>query len=279
MESPYHGEHEIRGPVRVKPDASLVILQTGGIYSGSSLSHVGSLPNVITDALWINNTLYTLRKNGSQSQIQVWNASYTQTQVLGLAGEPLRLLNTTQGILAITLVNATPRFTLLNNSLQLSFVSASPKHTFLPGLSNQTLGLLKPGLYSYNNQCSVISIPNSQYYYAQVTMCVQSIGVREDGTMSVNLSWTLTYKGNEVNSITKDSDANNPNMNLVDNSGRRYNHTQATGAAAQDITFFSINQTASGSFIFPPAKSDATVFTFNDNDQDAHICGLLLPLR
>jgi tRNA A-37 threonylcarbamoyl transferase component Bud32 len=102
--------------------------------------------------------------------------------------------------------------------------------------------------------------------------CVKQVAVQADGALKVDVSWEGQYR-DKTFQLQKSSDANNPNMYLVDNLGNRYNHTQAGGAAAEDIVL-AHGQTAAGWFIFPPPQPGATTFIFKDDDLGHNIDGI-----
>jgi ankyrin repeat protein len=101
------------------------------------------------------------------------------------------------------------------------------------------------------------------------TWCVPAVVVNEDGQMEVRVRWTGL--GLFHSSVDKGSDAGNRNMYLTDDLGNRYDHVETWGAAAEETRLSDRYPSALGTFIFPPAKPGASVFTFHDADQNRTI--------
>jgi len=91
-DSPYHGEVITTLPIRVATDASTVLLGSGQLYNGTTLSLVGTLANSILDAAWSNGQWHTLRANSGGSQVQTWSSSdRSLVRSVAVAGKPLRI--------------------------------------------------------------------------------------------------------------------------------------------------------------------------------------------
>jgi hypothetical protein len=75
--------------------------------------------------------------------------------------------------------------------------------------------------------------------------------------------------------IKKYSDENNTNMYITDNIGNHYNHIEVGGDAAYDI-YIGDAVPVNGWFLFIPAKQNATIFTFHDDDQGVEIENITL---
>lgn len=117
VETPYHGIHGIRHPIRVAPDGSVVILGSGLIFDAHDLTHIGSLSNDIEDAVWKEKALFTICSTGKcKSQIQKWNSenNYEITATWQLAGKAFRIFSTSMGVFAAYEVEGKPTFTILN---------------------------------------------------------------------------------------------------------------------------------------------------------------------
>ena len=110
-ESPYHGDFSIQLPIRVSPDAGLVLLGPGTLYNGTTLTFVDTLSNSIADAVWAGGSLFTLRAFSGGTQIQKWGTpSYPVIGTRQLEGTPLRLFSDGARLLAITLRDGMPEF-------------------------------------------------------------------------------------------------------------------------------------------------------------------------
>lgn len=127
-DSPYHNSTGITHPLRVKPDATLVILGSGRIYNGSSLEQVNTLSNAINDAGWKADTLYTMRLINSSLQLQKWTSTYALSKVASGLGTPIRMFPLEDGWLVITSYNNQPRFAVYSDNLEL--MSSQPLANF-----------------------------------------------------------------------------------------------------------------------------------------------------
>jgi hypothetical protein len=128
----------------------------------------------------------------------------------------------------------------------------------------------QPGVYTFEGLCTQITLaPSGQAY---LIWCVESVSVEHDSTMKFNVSWTA-FSGNRW--VWKLSDIGNRNMYVTDDLGNRYDHVDMGGAAPIDVKFFN-GQTIRGWFLFPPAQSGATSFTFHDDDNRVQIGGIVL---
>jgi hypothetical protein len=113
MDSPYHDGAGVSHPVRVSPDGSTVLLGSGRMFDGLSLTQTRDLSTAITDALWVDGTLCTLENGSGGSLLRAWSASTNSTtKELSLEGTPLRMFDTGRDLLVITLEEGRPQFTL-----------------------------------------------------------------------------------------------------------------------------------------------------------------------
>lgn len=129
---------------------------------------------------------------------------------------------------------------------------------------------IQPGLYTFENLCTWIVLIEGR---VSVRWCVESVEVRTDGYMKVNVTWQAILPSTAP--IVKYSDVGNTNMYLVDNLGNRYDHVEVGDAAAHDVRIYAY-ETVRGWFLFPPARAGATTFTFYDDDQHVRIEGIVL---
>jgi len=143
-------------------------------------------------------------------------------------------------------------------------VTVENHQVYLPLLFKScTSCFIPPGAYPANS-CGEASIYASSTgdLIGIVEECVTGVEVRINGDMQFNYSWgfELYYP-----SITKYSDNGNTNMFIRDNLGNRYDHFDVGGAAASTTTVYD-GDVIDGWFLFPPAKNDALIFTFYDDD-------------
>jgi len=94
-DSPYHSSTGIVYPIRVAPDGSAVVLGSGRVYDGITLSQVSSLSNNIYDAIWYQGKLFTLKADDTSTVLQEWDpsANYSLSDETSFSGPPIRLLN------------------------------------------------------------------------------------------------------------------------------------------------------------------------------------------
>ncbi len=111
-ETPYHGDYPMIPPIRVAPDAALIVLGSGDYFDGTSLAFVGSLPDRYTDLLWITDGLLSLRTDdiGGGSVVEQWSSDFTLYNTAPLLDEPLRLLAWNDRYLVVTLSGGQPAF-------------------------------------------------------------------------------------------------------------------------------------------------------------------------
>lgn len=127
-ESPYHGEYTFYPPLRVSPDGNLVVTGAGPVFNAADLTFKTKLPTAITDVVWKGAGIFTLRPfSNSVSQVQTWPGDFAAPGAadLKMDGIPFRLFSAPDGLVAVTLVNGAPRFTIFDPSLDLSYISPS----------------------------------------------------------------------------------------------------------------------------------------------------------
>jgi uncharacterized ParB-like nuclease family protein len=147
-ETPYHGDFATTKPIRVSPDGTQVVIGSGVVFTANGLTKLASLANTFTDAAWHGGRLVTVRLINGVSQLQTWNgAQFTLgTDVRQVSGTPLRLfpLDATR-LLLITQVGGVPRFTILNTTLEPTYVSPTkplqPWGLTITGRSDSSVGL------------------------------------------------------------------------------------------------------------------------------------------
>lgn len=113
-DSPYHGEVITLHPIRVAPDGSVVLLGSGQVFDGTTLSQVNSLPYNIADAAWVNDQLVTVRAGTSDTRIQYWTSTYGPDKSLRLNGAPLRIFSAEGKLLVARNVGGRPEFDFID---------------------------------------------------------------------------------------------------------------------------------------------------------------------
>ncbi|WP_437652659.1 DNRLRE domain-containing protein [Sorangium sp. So ce1182] len=96
-ESPYHGDFSVAPPIRPSPDGSYVLLGSGNLYDGSTLTVVHTLPASIRDAAWLSDgSLVTIRDapGGASTLVEHHSDALALLGSQTIAGAPLRVLAT-----------------------------------------------------------------------------------------------------------------------------------------------------------------------------------------
>lgn len=112
-EWPYGGEMSAKHPLRVAPDASVVVLGSGQVHDATSLLHVGDLANEIADASWLQGDLVTARSLASHTEVQRWTGDFLLDGAFRVPGSPIRLFALGNELLVLTSLHGTPRFAVL----------------------------------------------------------------------------------------------------------------------------------------------------------------------
>ncbi|MES2924602.1 MAG: fibronectin type III domain-containing protein [Verrucomicrobiota bacterium] len=132
-ETPYHGDFTVTPPIRVSPDGSKVVIGSGVVFETAGMTTVANLANGFSDAIWTGGKLVTLRLINGVSQLQTWegNLFVAGATVRQFNGTPVGLWESAGGLLLVTSVQGTPRFTLLNSALEPLYIS--PTKPVSPG--------------------------------------------------------------------------------------------------------------------------------------------------
>ena len=132
QDSPDHSSAGIKHPIHVKKDGSLVLLGSGVFRNATSLAKVEvSLANEITDAVFVQDKVVTIRDIADLAQIQEWTGSTMELgEVIQMPGIAHALLETSDNkLVAITIADdEIPSFYVLDAS-SLAIVSPSVLQT------------------------------------------------------------------------------------------------------------------------------------------------------
>jgi fibronectin type 3 domain-containing protein len=127
-ETPYHGEFAATPPIRVSPDGTRVVIGSGVVFNSDGLGKSANLANGFNDAVWSGGKLVTLRLINGLSQLQVWEGDLflPGEPIRQFSGTPVRLFNLdSKRLLLITLADGVPRFSILNENLEPTYISPS----------------------------------------------------------------------------------------------------------------------------------------------------------
>jgi len=113
-ESPYHGNYNIAGPIRVSSDGSRIVLGSGNLYETSGLTVVGTLPLTPKDMQWLaSGALITISPNGADTRVATFNTSLANTANQSISGVPVSLQKAANGLIVVTKLNGTLSFTTI----------------------------------------------------------------------------------------------------------------------------------------------------------------------
>ena len=101
-ETPSHSSEGLIPPIRISPNGSLAVLGSGRIYNTHLLTHIDDLGQSVTEAVWVNNKLYTVRTDNGFVHLHGWT-DYFQCDVHKVfSGDFIGLVETNgQGIVII----------------------------------------------------------------------------------------------------------------------------------------------------------------------------------
>lgn len=126
-----------------------------------------------------------------------------------------------------------------------------------------------PGSYSVGG-CGSTNMSQG----GQLEFCVTGVNVENNQHLIFSVSWKLSNIPSKY-SVTKRSDQGNRNMYLIDNLGKRYDHS-AGGDGAYSSVSISDGTPVSGWFDFGTAAVGAFTFDFHDDDNHIVIGGISL---
>ncbi len=114
-DSPYNSEVVAKYPIRVSPDGTRIILGSGQIFTGTSLSQVGTLAVTPVDMAWSGNLLHTIRAVSGNTQVESWSQTTFQLERgASFSGTPVRLFALPGDYLVlVTLNGGIPTYSIL----------------------------------------------------------------------------------------------------------------------------------------------------------------------
>jgi hypothetical protein len=267
QDSPYHGNETFQYPIRISPDGTIALLGTGHIYDAISLVHTNSLTTTIEEATWSGNYIFTLRSSEENTKIQKWDENFHGQTTRTIKGAPIQIFSSSEGLVAVTYHSNQPWFWILDSDLDVIFVYPTIYYAYFPIIQKPYPIYIPPGIYPVD-RCVNSPLVVSTGYVGTLTECIPRVEIQSDGFMRFYFVWIAHLTS--VPSVTKYSDAENPNMYIKDNLLNRYDHVEVGGAAAQNVTMYN-DIPVEGWFLFIPAKQGADTFSFYDDDQNVVI--------
>ena len=125
------------------------------------------------------------------------------------------------------------------------------------------------GTYWQSSRCVRIRLPESTTF----DWCIDSVHIT-DRTMEFNTTWKIP--DGFPSGVRRGPDDGNLNMYVLDDAGRRFDHTATRGAASFGGFIGRSNPAMTGAFVFPLPSSAASIFKFKDDDQGVMIENIVL---
>jgi len=122
VDSPLHDTQDFGHPLRLSPDSTYVVFGSGVIHDALSMERLpNALPNEITDAAWIGDTLFSVSDIDGGSSFQSWNSGFSEDASLEVEGSAQALLEVGDHLLlGVTMLDTgEPSFYLLDENLEL----------------------------------------------------------------------------------------------------------------------------------------------------------------
>ncbi len=195
MDSPYHTSTGIAHPVRVSPDGQTVLLGSGRMFDGSTLNITGRLPFMISDAVWVGSKLYTLSDFSAGTELHLWSGNdFVTYRAKAFTGTPLRLFDTGQDLLVVTLVEGKPKFSFQGYDIAggpIIYPTPTPAPTPAPMAAEVKTGLTmlsQSGDYIGQGQSYLYIAPAATFSISKNYAGGASIYVSQGGD-----SWSLDF--------------------------------------------------------------------------------------
>ena len=103
VETPYHGDYTIKGPIFVSKDGDSILLGSGDIYNADDLTWKVSLPNDISAAIWTtDNELIYGYSEGVNSIIKRRNSDLLEIESISFEGKILKIVKSYDKYIILT---------------------------------------------------------------------------------------------------------------------------------------------------------------------------------
>ncbi|WUR14091.1 hypothetical protein E7V67_003005 [[Empedobacter] haloabium] len=112
-DSPYHGDIDVSGPLRLSAGGRIAI-GSGHVFGAADLKLIKALGAPFHDAQWRSDGyLVAMAASASGTTVTVYDAALNQVRQEGHAGTPVALLRTGNSVVLVTQQGGTPRMTIL----------------------------------------------------------------------------------------------------------------------------------------------------------------------
>jgi hypothetical protein len=111
-ETPYHGDHNFGGVIRVSASGQYVLVGAGDFYTQPTLQWSGAVGTPIADARWFaNGSLATLVTSGNQTQLRrLSGTNLTVQEQRTFSGQALRVVGSDTSMVVVVMNNGTVQF-------------------------------------------------------------------------------------------------------------------------------------------------------------------------
>ncbi len=103
VDSPYHGDYQLRLPIRLFPDQTRLVVGFGFLFRTSDMNFVGSLGFGVVDLAFLGNRPLTINTITTQTELTIMNPDLSVDSVRYYSGTALRVL--THGNRAVVITN------------------------------------------------------------------------------------------------------------------------------------------------------------------------------
>ena len=111
-ETPYHGDYNFSGAIRVSTDGAQILIGSGEIFARNGLTHTATLGKAVADAYWKDNILVDVDTTDLVEIRDATSHAVLQTYQY-LSPQPLRLVFGTSEAYLVHVINGTTSFTRL----------------------------------------------------------------------------------------------------------------------------------------------------------------------
>jgi hypothetical protein len=101
-ETPYHGDYRFSGAITISPTGDRVLIGSGEVFDANAMTHLASLNQSHTNAVWVNNVIVTLTSTTEQHSLAIYdNDGYQLAGTLNFNGTALAMLPQGEDVLVV----------------------------------------------------------------------------------------------------------------------------------------------------------------------------------